>query len=88
VRGEAYLLLDRLDRARAELELSLAVARANNTDYEVALTLAVLERVARVEGTPLAPDAHEESREILERLGVRAVVWTPPATRTGPTTSS
>jgi class 3 adenylate cyclase/tetratricopeptide (TPR) repeat protein len=79
VRGEAYLLLGELDQARAELELSLAVARANSADYEVALTLAVLARVARMEDRQLGAEAAEESRVILERLGVRAVVWTPPA---------
>jgi hypothetical protein len=80
VRGEAYLLLGRLDQARAELELGLAVARANSMDYDVALALAVLARVARLEERPLGAEASEESRAILERLGVRAVVWTPPAT--------
>jgi tetratricopeptide (TPR) repeat protein len=86
VRGEAYLFLGRLDQARSELELSLAVARANSADYEVALTLAVLERVTRMEGRPFGAEASEESRTILERLGVRAVVWTPPSTE-GPTLS-
>ncbi len=81
VRGEAYLLLDRLDQARAELELSLAVARANSAAYEVALSLAVLERVARLEARTVGTEASEESRAILERLGVRAVVWTAPTTQ-------
>ena len=82
LRGEANLWLGRVDDAREELELSLAVARANGADYEIALTLAVLERVGRMQGRPLEDAATVESREILERLGVRAVVWTPPATRT------
>jgi hypothetical protein len=81
LRGEANLWLGRIDDARDELEVGLTIARASGADYEIALTLAVLERVGRMQGRPVRSAAAVESREILERLGVRAVVWTPPATR-------
>jgi tetratricopeptide (TPR) repeat protein len=79
IRGEAQLWLGNVDTARDELELSLTAARDSGTDYEIALTLAVLERVGLLQGRPLDDASRRESRQILERLGVRAVVWTPPA---------
>jgi len=73
VRGWASLQLGRMDEARSALDASLAVGRAREAPYEVALTLRALAQLSRVEGLPADPGADLESRRILAELGVVAI---------------
>ncbi len=75
--GEAALALGRVDDTRRELEASIALADDHGAEYERALALTALERLGRLTGEGPDPARTAESHEILERLQVRAVVWTP-----------
>jgi class 3 adenylate cyclase/tetratricopeptide (TPR) repeat protein len=76
VRGYALMQLCDLPGAETALNESLRAARALNADYEVALTLRALTRLASLEGRPVE-SAFEESGSILERLGVVRVTEPP-----------
>ncbi|MDP9225904.1 MAG: tetratricopeptide repeat protein, partial [Actinomycetota bacterium] len=73
VRGLALMRLGRLEEAQDALDESLRSARERNADYEIALTLRALGRLARAQGRDPAADGQSESRSILDRLGVVAV---------------
>jgi hypothetical protein len=64
----AFVALGRLDEARAALEVSLAMARARQSQHEVGLTLHVLAELDRLEGRPVDPLLAEESDAILAQL--------------------
>jgi tetratricopeptide (TPR) repeat protein len=72
VRAFALVELGRLAEARAALAASLDAGRARKSLHEVALTLAALVELDRLEGLEPHPDAVRESTEILDRLGVVA----------------
>jgi tetratricopeptide (TPR) repeat protein len=71
-RACGYVLLSDGDvaGARSAFEQSLNAARVRKDDYEAALTLRGLARVARLEGDGHFHDLEAESRAILARLGV------------------
>jgi tetratricopeptide (TPR) repeat protein len=75
VRAYALAALDRLDDAWAEVDESLAVARASGAAYEVALTLEALSVVAELGGLPHDESADAERAALLEQLGI---LTTPP----------
>ena len=77
VRGYALAQVGDLGAAREAFEESLAAARAGDADYEVALSLQVLMRLAVLEGTAPPDGAVAESAAILNRLGVVAVPAVP-----------
>jgi predicted negative regulator of RcsB-dependent stress response len=76
VRGYALMQLCDLTGADTALKESLRAARAVNADYEVALTLRALARLATLQGRPAA-SLEEESGSILERLGVVRAIEPP-----------
>jgi len=76
VRGYALAQLGKLEEAKEALAISLRAARSRNSDYDTALTLHAIERIARIECVA-APDAAEESALIFDRLGVRYVAEVP-----------
>jgi class 3 adenylate cyclase/tetratricopeptide (TPR) repeat protein len=74
VRGYALLQLGDHAAANVAFDTSLDAARARDADYEVALSLLALARLARAGGDLEATSAFEaEGHAILEPLGVRAV---------------
>jgi len=74
VQGAALLRSGDLVGARRALEHSLTAAAVRDADFERALTLRVVARLEEDPGRTLHAGAGEESRAILERLGV---VWVP-----------
>jgi tetratricopeptide (TPR) repeat protein len=80
IRGYALLQLGELDGAREAFEDSLASARAQDADFEVAMTLDAFVRLDLPgHGEPDA-GVEAERDEILRRLGVVQVPEFPPAT--------
>jgi hypothetical protein len=71
--GYALAQLGEADGAAKAFEKSLQDARARNDDYEVALTLIALGRLAEMSGNEVASELLAEGGAILERLGVIAV---------------
>jgi tetratricopeptide (TPR) repeat protein len=71
--GYALAQLGELDGASKAFEKSLQDARARRDDYEVALTLIALGRLAELSGNAVSRELLEEGGAILERLGVIAV---------------
>src|SRR6185436_18744402 len=71
--GYALAQLGEPDGAAKAFEKSLQDARARNDDYEVALTLIALGRLAEISGNEVASELLAEGGAILERLGVIAV---------------
>ncbi len=69
-RGYALLQADDADGAQKCLEESLRLARSVGAEYEVAMTLEALARLALASGRASASDYLAEARFILERLGV------------------
>jgi class 3 adenylate cyclase/tetratricopeptide (TPR) repeat protein len=69
IRGVALARLGDLPAAREALDESLALGLARNADYDVALTLRARAQVFAADG-PAAEADENQSREILERLGV------------------
>jgi tetratricopeptide (TPR) repeat protein len=72
IRGAAYLHTGQLARARTALEESVAAGRARRTDYEVALTLELLEELARRSGDADVDTYRRETSLILTRLQVES----------------
>jgi class 3 adenylate cyclase/tetratricopeptide (TPR) repeat protein len=72
VRGCALAQLGRLSEARVALKESVAGARDREAEYEEALALHGLARIAAIEGRPDAPELEARYRAIFERLGVVA----------------
>jgi tetratricopeptide (TPR) repeat protein len=72
VRGCALAQLGRLSEARAALQESVAGAREREAEYEEALALHGLARIAAMEGMPNAPELETRYRAIFDRLGVVA----------------
>jgi tetratricopeptide (TPR) repeat protein len=70
VRGYALAQRGDVDGARAEFDESLRTARSRNADYEVALALQALERLAEREGSAVDPEVAVERRAVFDRLGV------------------
>jgi tetratricopeptide (TPR) repeat protein len=76
IRGLALVQLGRLDEARFALEGSLAHARLESADYEVALALDSLVRLGALDGG--TPQTVERERDrIFRRLGIVASVDVP-----------
>ena len=73
VRGYALAQLGRPDEAEAAFSASLKDARERGADFQIALTLLAIGRLARLRGETPAADQEEESAAILTRLGVIAV---------------
>jgi hypothetical protein len=67
----------RAAESREPLQASLAAARARQADYEIGLTLRAMVEFARVGGEPADNDVEEESKAILDRLGVVTVPEVP-----------
>jgi class 3 adenylate cyclase/tetratricopeptide (TPR) repeat protein len=84
-RVRAYALIRRgeLEEARDALEKSLQAARERRAEYEVALTLRALGKLALAEGRDPAVDLESESRSILDRLDVVSVTEVPILQPTG-----
>jgi tetratricopeptide (TPR) repeat protein len=72
VRGCALAQLERLSEARVALQESVAGAREREAEYEEALALQGLARIAAMEERPDAPEFEARYRAIFERLGVVA----------------
>jgi tetratricopeptide (TPR) repeat protein len=77
VRGCALAELGRLAEAREALEESAAGARGREAEYEEALALLGLARIAAIEENTDAPELEARSREIFERLGLVAAPMIP-----------
>ena len=79
LRSRAYALaqMGQLDEARAAIDQSLVAARSRRQDLDVALTLHALKRLAAIDGSAPSAEVVAEADEILERLGVEAVVDVP-----------
>jgi tetratricopeptide (TPR) repeat protein len=77
VRGCALAQLGRLAEARQALEESAAGARGREAEYEEALALLGLARIATTEMSSDAPELEARSRAIFERLGVVAAPMIP-----------
>jgi tetratricopeptide (TPR) repeat protein len=77
LRGCALAQLVRLAEARQALEESVAGARGREAEYEEALALQGLARVAAIEGSSDAPELDARYRAIFERLGVVAAPMIP-----------
>jgi tetratricopeptide (TPR) repeat protein len=76
VRGYAHLQETDLDAAQTAFRESLAAAREREADFEIALTLDAIMRLAELRGTPADAEA-TEARDIFERLRVTVVPWVP-----------
>jgi tetratricopeptide (TPR) repeat protein len=70
VRAYARVQLGDFDRARKALEESLATARVRQQPHEIALALAALGQLERIQMRVPDPAAEEEAQAILTRLGV------------------
>ena len=84
VRGFAFAQLDDLAAAEDALEASLAQARAQAEEYEVAITLDALKALSALTGRDEPPERTTERDAILARLGVERLPDPPlaaPATR-------
>jgi len=77
VRGFAFAQLDDLASAEDALEASLAEARAQEEDYEIAVTLNTLERLAARTGRPELPGRRAERDALLARLNILALPEAP-----------
>jgi tetratricopeptide (TPR) repeat protein len=77
VRGFAFAQLSDLPSAEDALEASLAEARAQEEDYEIALTLDALERLALRTGRPELPGRRAERDVLLARLDILALPEAP-----------
>jgi tetratricopeptide (TPR) repeat protein len=77
VRGSALAQLGRLSEAREALEESVVGARGREGEYEEALALQGLARIAAIEGSSDAPELEARHRAIFERLGVVAAPMIP-----------
>ena len=73
LRGSALLQLGELVKAEEALNEGLAVARVRHSSYEVALTLRAISRLAQANGIAASSDLENESRTILQGLGVAPV---------------
>ena len=79
LRGYASAALGRIADAWADLDESLAVARARGAAYDVALTLEAISVVAELGGLATDPSAAGERTALLDQLGV--LVTPPPPLR-------
>lgn len=70
LRGYAHMQLRDLKSAREALEESLAIGRARQADFEVALTLRALMDLVRLEGGDSAGRLEAQCQAILDRLDV------------------
>ncbi len=77
VRGYAHAQLGDRERAQAFLVESLRVARDRRDDYEIALTLQAMSRLALRTGGSIPPALDEEARALIERLGIVAIPIVP-----------
>jgi tetratricopeptide (TPR) repeat protein len=77
LRGCALAQLVRLPEAREALEESVVEARGREAEYEEALALQGLARVAVIEGSSDASELEARYRTIFERLGVVAAPMIP-----------
>jgi class 3 adenylate cyclase/tetratricopeptide (TPR) repeat protein len=77
LRGFALAQYGDLDGGWAALEQSLEVARARQADFELALTLGAMARLARLRGDPDAGDYDADSRSMLRGLDVVVVPHIP-----------
>jgi class 3 adenylate cyclase/tetratricopeptide (TPR) repeat protein len=77
VRGFGFAQLDDLASAEDALEASLAEARAQSEDYEIALSLDALGRLASRTGRPELPGRRGERDAVLARLDVVALPQAP-----------
>lgn len=76
IAGDAQLQMGRLGQAREHLDESLSNARTAQDEYETALGLEALGRLAALAGEDPSPYQHEAGR-ILQILGVRTAPATP-----------
>ena len=72
IRGYALMQMERREEAAEAFEASLAVAKAREAPYDVALTLRAMAQLARAQGTD-ASTTERRSDELLVELGVVAV---------------
>jgi predicted ATPase/class 3 adenylate cyclase len=70
LRAYALIQAGRLPEAWQSFEQSLTTGRQRNMDYQVALTLRGIVKLAEFEGRPVPDDAAAESQAILDRLDV------------------
>ncbi|MEP7059791.1 MAG: adenylate/guanylate cyclase domain-containing protein [Actinomycetota bacterium] len=77
VRGWALMQLGRTEDARIALDVSLAVGRAREAPYEVALTLRAIGQLDRLEGRTVDDEYALEARRIMTELGVTSVPEVP-----------
>jgi hypothetical protein len=77
VRGYSFAQLGSAMEAEEAFRASLQSARDRSADFDVALALIALERLARARGEEPDPAFREESSAILIRLGVVAVAVDP-----------
>ncbi|MEZ0233840.1 MAG: tetratricopeptide repeat protein, partial [Actinomycetota bacterium] len=77
IRGYALLQLGDAGEARLAIDRSLAEARAQGLDHEVAYALDALIRLSDVERAPPPEGATEERDAILSKLGIPLVVKIP-----------
>jgi tetratricopeptide (TPR) repeat protein len=76
IRGYAWLQLGDVEAGRNELGRSLAVARARNARYDVALALNAIARIAERTGTP-DPKARQEADRLFRTLKVVRIAEVP-----------
>jgi class 3 adenylate cyclase/tetratricopeptide (TPR) repeat protein len=79
IRGIAFAQLGDLGEAKKALDASLAEARGQDEDYEIAVTLDVLERLAELSGSPEPAGRRAERDALLARLDVVALPEVPVA---------
>jgi class 3 adenylate cyclase/tetratricopeptide (TPR) repeat protein len=77
VRGFAFAQLGDLSSAEDSLEASLAEGRAQDEDYEIAMTLDALERLVARTGRPELAGRGAERDALLERLHIVALAGAP-----------
>ncbi|HEU4356467.1 MAG TPA: adenylate/guanylate cyclase domain-containing protein [Actinomycetota bacterium] len=80
VKGYSLAQLGRLDEAGSAFAASLENARSRGADFQVALTLMAMWRLARLRGDRPSPEWRTEGGAILARLGVVAVAAPPIST--------
>ncbi len=73
IRGYALVQLDRTEEARGAFEEAVRLGGEAGGEYELALALAGLARLAEHGGNGDAADLEDESAKLLERLGVVAI---------------
>jgi class 3 adenylate cyclase/tetratricopeptide (TPR) repeat protein len=89
VRGCALLQLGRRDEAQVALTESLELAKASESDYEIAMSMAAVASAAELAGDLATARSHEtDIARLFDKLGVERVSVIPMSTVAGTTSSA